>query len=209
MYPHQLKCRYAKLTRGMNRFLLTTICMLVFSYSYAQKLAIKTNVLYGAATYTPNLALEYGLGDRTTINISGGYNPWNLNNNLNKGYKLAHWVVQPEFRYWSCERFNGHFFGVHATYSIYNIGGKKLPMLFGKDSEKYRYKGSAYGGGFTYGYLLNITPRFALEFEIGAGYLHLNYDQYYAFKCGSFIKTDSRNYFGITKMGATLVFNLF
>ena len=41
----------------------------------AQDVAVKTNLLYGVYTYTPNLGLEVGLGKRTTLDISGGYNP--------------------------------------------------------------------------------------------------------------------------------------
>ena len=194
----------------MNRFFIIVILsMLISTASHAQKLAVKTNLLFGAVTYTPNVAVEYGLGKHTTINLSGAYNPWNLNNDKNNGEKLAHWIIQPEFRYWISEQFNGHFFGVHGTFSDYNIRGKKLPMFFGTDSEKYRYEGSAYGAGLTYGYALSLTPRFSVEFEIGAGYMHLNYDQYYAFKCGKFIKSSNNNYWGLTKAGITLAWNIF
>ena len=193
----------------MNRVFLILSITLLSTVSYAQKLAVKTNLLYGAVAYAPNLSLEYGLGDRTTINLSGGLNYWNMHNTCNLGKKLAHWVVIPEIRYWSCERFSGHFFGIHALYAHYNIGGENLPMLFGKNSNNYRYEGASYGSGFNYGYNLALTPRIAIEFEVGAGYMYLEYDQYYAYKCGKFIQPDSRNYFGITKAGISLVWNLF
>ena len=38
------------------------ILTLLVSYSRAQDIAIKTNLLYGGYTYTPNLSLEIGLG---------------------------------------------------------------------------------------------------------------------------------------------------
>ena len=194
----------------MNKYLLTVISLMFISVGiHAQKLAVQTNLLYGAVAYTPNLSLAYGLGDCTTLNFSVGYNPWNINNTIGQGEKLAHWIIQPEFRYWSCERFDGHFFGMHGIYSGYNIGGKNLPMLFGEDSENYRYEGISYGGGFSYGYNLALTPRFAVEFELGAGFMHLAYDQYYAFKYGKFIQPTTHNYFGVTKAGISLVWNLF
>ena len=190
--------------------LFAIFALTIFSgMAYGQKVALKTNLLYGGVTYTPNLALEYGISKRMTLNLSGGYNPWNINNTVDKGEKLVHWLVQPEFRYWSCERFNGHFFGFHGTYSLYNIGGKEFPILLGTDSGQYRHEGSAYGGGLTYGYVLNLSMRFALEFEIGAGYMHLDYDKYYAYKCGKFIGHSSRDYFGLTKAGITLAWNIF
>ena len=194
----------------MNKFVLTVLFLIFISLAIqAQKLTVQTNLLYSAVSYTPNLSLAYGLGDRTTINLLVGYNPWNVNNTINDGEKLAHWIFQPEFRYWGCSRFNGHFFGIHGLYSIYNIGAKNLPMLFGKDSKNYRHEGVSYGGGFSYGYSLVLTPRFAVEFELGAGYMCLDYEQYYAFMGGDFIQSTSRNYFGVTKAGISLVWNVF
>lgn len=43
------------------------ILTLLVSYSRAQDIAIKTNLLYGGYTYTPNLSLEIGLGKRSTL----------------------------------------------------------------------------------------------------------------------------------------------
>lgn len=54
---------------------------------------------------TPNLGVELGLGRATTLDISGNYNPFEKND----GKMFKHWLVQPEFRYWLCERFNGTF----------------------------------------------------------------------------------------------------
>lgn len=43
----------------------------------AQHVALKNNLLYDATT-TPNLALEIGLGKKTTLDLYGGYNPFTL-----------------------------------------------------------------------------------------------------------------------------------
>lgn len=64
----------------------------------AQDIAVKTNLLYWSST-TPNLSLEFGLGKRTTLDLTGAYNPWTLNKDKNK--KIKHWMVMPEFRYGS------------------------------------------------------------------------------------------------------------
>ena len=42
--------------------------------SYAQKVAVKTNLLYDATT-TMNLGLEIGLGKKWSLDLSGNYNP--------------------------------------------------------------------------------------------------------------------------------------
>ena len=80
--------------------------------TYLPKIAIKTNALYWA-TSTPNLGLEIGLAKKLTLDISGNYNPWKFSDNK----QLKHWLVQPELRYWLCERFNGSFFGLHGHYA--------------------------------------------------------------------------------------------
>lgn len=58
------------------------ILTLLVSYSRAQDIAIKTNLLYGGYTYTPNLSLEIGLGKRSTLDLGGGYNPGILTERL-------------------------------------------------------------------------------------------------------------------------------
>lgn len=40
---------------------------------FAQKVAVKTNVLYWATT-TPNLGFEFGLGKKPLLEFFGGYN---------------------------------------------------------------------------------------------------------------------------------------
>ena len=60
----------------------------------AQDIAAKTNLLYWSST-TPNLSFEFGLGKRTTLDLTGAYNPWTLNKDSNK--KIKHWLVLPEF----------------------------------------------------------------------------------------------------------------
>lgn len=45
--------------------------------------------------------------------------------------KIKHLMLQPELRYWFCEKFNGHFLGVHLHGGIFNVGGVKLPFGWG------------------------------------------------------------------------------
>ena len=44
----------------------------------AQNVALKTNLLYWATT-TPNLSAEFGLGKRTSLELTGAYNGWKPN----------------------------------------------------------------------------------------------------------------------------------
>ena len=118
---------------------------LLFSLSMsAQHFALKNNLLYDATT-TPNLGFEVGLSKKVTLDVSAGYNPFKFND----GKKLKHWLVMPEVRYWTCEKFNGTFIGVHALGGQYNIAGIKLPFGIFPNLKDHRYDGYLYGGGLT------------------------------------------------------------
>lgn len=192
----------------MKRLLILFILLIItVGYIAAQgEVGIKTNLLYGGYAFTPNLGVEIGLGKHTTLDVSGGYNWFNLDSGKNNNKKQVHWIVQPEFRYFLCEKFNGHFFGVHALYSQYNIGGNSLPMLFGKGSSNFRHEGWAAGAGLSYGYQLMLGRSWNLEFNIGVGYAQLKYDKYDCPKCGEKVENGkSKHYFGPTKAGVSLI----
>lgn len=186
--------------------LLIGACLLGLGEAKAQKVALKTNLFYGAYTFTPNIGLEVSLGGRSTLELSGGYNWFNRKGTAENNKKLVHWLGQIEYRYWLCNRFNGHFFGAHLLGSQYNIGGHNLPMLFGQGSDQYRYSGWAYGAGISYGYSFYLGKRWSLEATIGVGYAQLDYDKYPCVKCGKKIATERKDYFGPTKAGLSIVY---
>ena len=95
----------------------------------AQKVGLKTNALYWATT-TPNIGFEVGMGDRFTFYLDGGYNPWTLNKDVEINRKARHFLVSPEFRYWFCESFNGHFIGVNGNYTQFNVSALPIPNVF-------------------------------------------------------------------------------
>ena len=115
--------------------------------SVAQDMALKTNLLYDATT-TINLGYEVALNHKTTLDIWMNYNPWTLGRkwvglyeqelNTNsesasqRDSKLKHLAIQPEIRFWTCEKFNGHFFGVHLHGGMFNVGALKLPFSMGR-----------------------------------------------------------------------------
>ncbi|NDV56949.1 DUF3575 domain-containing protein [Bacteroides sp. 519] len=165
--------------------------------------ALKTNILYGA-TLTPNLALEIGLGKKTTLEFGGGYNFYEPSS----GKHWKHWLVQPEFRYWFCERFNGTFLGIHALGGEYNFAKINLPLAVFDDLKDYRYEGHYYGGGISIGYQWILGKRWNFEASVGAGYVRVHYDKYRCTSCGSAIDTGTKNYWGPTKATISLLFFL-
>ena len=145
--------------------------------SYAQKVAVKTNLLYDATT-TMNLGLEIGLGKKWSLDLSGNYNPWKFDDET----RLRHWGVQPELRYWLCEKFNGHFLGLHGHYAKYNVGG------------------------MSYGYQWLLGNRWSMEAVLGVGYARLDHSKYPCATCGTIQKSEKKNYFGPTKAAVSIIY---
>lgn len=171
----------------------------------AQNVALKTNLI-GDALLSPNLALEVGLAPKWTFNLSGEVNFWTVNQ-----HKWKHWVTQPEARYWFCDRFMGHFLGIHALGGQYNVGNIKNGISFlGSNFSKltdYRYQGWAVGGGIAYGYTWILGRHWNLEAELGVGYIYTRFDKYECQDCGR--KVDSNvphHYVGPTKAAINLVY---
>ncbi|MCL2727122.1 MAG: DUF3575 domain-containing protein [Bacteroidales bacterium] len=164
--------------------------------------AIRTNLVYWA-TLTPNFGAEYGITNKITFSLNGGYNFLNLKGSTENNSKFVHWIAEPEVRYWTCERFNGHAFGVHGIYSKYNIGGYKIPLLFEKD---FRYEGVAYGGGVSYNYHWMAGKSLGVEFTLGVGFVYLQYEKFPCGHCTEPINTFMKTYIGPTKLGINLIY---
>lgn len=191
----------------MNKIAILTIFFAGITLAgYSQKVTVKTNLLYGGYTYTPNLSMEVGLGKRSTLDFGAGFNPWNISGVENDNKKLAHLLGQVEYRYWLCQKFAGHFFGIHALGTQFNIAGYELPFLFEKGSKNYRYQGYGYGAGISYGYQFYLGKRWSLEANVGVGYARLHYDKYTCKKCGEKVGSQTKNYFGPTKAGISLIY---
>ncbi len=81
-----------------------------FQTVHGQNVAIKTNLL-SDAFFNPNLGIEIGLAPKWTLDVTGQLNAWTLSHDR----RWKHWTVQPEARYWLCERFGAHFFWCAST----------------------------------------------------------------------------------------------
>ncbi len=168
--------------------------------------SVKSNLLYDL-TGTVNLGAEVGFSPKYSLDISGNFNSWSTSGDK----KWKHWLIQPEVRYWLCDRFAGHFFGVHAHGGQYNIGGFDGKLnLFGTDFRKLkdsRYEGWFFGAGIVYGYAWVLGRHWNLEAEIGIGYSYTNYDRFECGNCGDKIESDKdHHYIGATKAALNLVY---
>ena len=190
-----------------KKMIITMLACLGVAYSVmAQKVAVKTNLLYDATT-TINLGAEFGLAPKWTLDVSGNYNPWTFSNNK----KWKHWLVQPEARYWFCNKMMGHFVGIHALGGQYNVGNVDADFKFlGTDFSElkdHRYEGWFVGAGVAYGYAWALSKHWNLEAEIGLGYVYSRYDKYKCEKCGEKVESDKdHHYVGPTKAAVNLVY---
>ena len=169
----------------------------------AQKVALKTNLLYDATT-TPNLGAELAMGKKSTLQLFYGLNPWKFASDRTK--QLRHWLLMPEYRYWTCQKFNGHFFGIHALGGQYNVGGIDLSNPVFKDLDEKRYEGWYAGGGLTYGYQWLLSRHWNLEASVGVGYIRFHYKEFPCTECGALIQENNKNYFGPTKLALSLMY---
>ena len=155
----------------------------------------------------PESRSEIGLAPKWTLDVTGQFNAWTLSHQR----RWKHWAVQPEARYWFCDRFSGHFIGLHAHGGQYNIGGFDGKVNFlGTDARKLkdtRYQGWFVGAGVAYGYAWILGRHWNLEAEIGIGYSYTRYDRFRCAGCGKKIETDKpHHYVGPTKAAVNLVY---
>lgn len=173
----------------------------LFFGAHAQKTSIKTNIPHWF-TATPNLGFEFALGEKVSLEFSGGVHPFEFGDTK----QLKYWVVWPELRYWLCETFNGHFFGLHGVGGQYNISGWDLPIDRLAGLKTNRYEGNAIGVGLSYGYQWILNNRWGLEFTIGGGFARFDYEKYSLGGSGQKVGENKKNYFGPTKGGLSIVY---
>lgn len=198
------------------RELLVCGVLLVSVASASAQVALKTNLL-GWATTTVNAGLEAGLSRHSTVSVTGYLNPWNFARDRH----FRFWNVQPEYRYWFCGKFNGHFLGVHALGGQYNARKINFPLrgltwggtyeendyfpagdhkggwpdLEGKNSGRHA-EGWFIGAGVTYGYQWMLSRHWNLEASLGAGYVYSPL-KYYG-RCERCVDRRRLNYVGPT-----------
>ena len=169
----------------------------------AQTVGIKTNLIPDGFL-SPNLGVEIGLAKKWSLDLTGELCLWDVNN-----HKWKHWLAQPEARLWLCDRFAGHFFGLHGIVGQFNFGNIHNNINFlGSDFSQlsdYRFQGTAAGAGIAYGYAWILGKHWNLEAEIGIGWIHAWFDKYSCMDCGKKLASDlEHNYFGPTKLAINI-----
>lgn len=156
--------------------------------------SIRTDLLRWA-TLTPDFGIEWRISRHMGIAVNGSWTSWSWNN---KDRRYALWEVAPEVRWYLGKEKRGYIGAVYKT-GEFNY----------KFSETGR-QGDLMGGGIVGGYQLKLSKVLALDFSLGLGYLHADYDKYTVIddvrvRCGK----GTKDWWGPTQAGVTLVWAIF
>ena len=184
--------------------------VLVLAAPAVKAQAIKTNVpllLVG----TPNVGMEFTVSQQFTTNLDILWMPYMFKKHEEVlralvGSADLRYYVKPRYHY-TINMYDGFYLGPYVEAGNFNIG-----FWRGEERESYRYKGWGISAGLSLGYKFYLSKRFRLDLNLGLGYAHLQYDKYqlggewadYPLEL-----KDTRAWFGPTKFGVHLVYNLF
>ena len=155
--------------------------------------AVKTNLAAWAGTIM-NLAADVQVSEHFSVELPVLWGPWYVSDK----HAVKTFTIQPEARYWLSKPGKGHFFGVHAHVGWFNVKWNRDRY---QDTDR-----PLLGAGISYGYLLPFNAHWAGEFTLGAGYANMRYDTYYNIDNGARIDTRTKNYWGITRVGLSVVY---
>jgi len=156
--------------------------------------AFRANLLRWA-TLTPDLGIEWRIHPSWGVLVNGSWTSWTWND---KDRRYALWEVSPEVRYYIGKEERGY---VGAMYKAGQFNYKFSAT--GK-------QGNLMGGGITGGYQLRLTGTLSLDFNLGIGCVHADYEKYEVID-GVRVRrgTESKNWWGPVNAGVTLVWKLF
>lgn len=155
--------------------------------------SVKTNFAYWAGAVA-NLSADIQLHRKLSLELPFDWSLWDIERE--HGVRLV--LFQPEVRWWMKNVGKGHFVGVHAHAGVFNVKWKDI---------RYQTAGRPLlGAGLTYGYSLPFSEHWGAEFLLGVGYANMKFDEFYNIDNGAKNCTDELNYWGITKLGISLVY---
>lgn len=155
--------------------------------------AIRFNLLRWV-TLTPDLGLEWRIGRAWGLLVHGSWTSWSWRR---KDRRYALWEVAPEVRYYIGKEKRGYLGAMYKAGSF----NYKLSAV-GK-------LGDLTGGGITGGYRLRLNNALSMDFNVGIGCLHADYDKYTVID-GVRVRSgkESKNRWGPVNAGVTLVWEM-
>ena len=157
-------------------------------------LSLRANLLRWA-TLTPDLGLEWRICQSWGIAVNGSWTSWTWSD---KDRRYALWEVAPEVRYYMGEK------------KAWYLGAMFKAGQFNYKLSETGKQGDLMGGGITAGYQLQLNKALALDFNLGLGYLNVDFEKYEVID-GVRVRrgNETKDWYGPINAGVTLVWKLF
>lgn len=157
-------------------------------------LSLRANLLRWA-TLTPDLGLEWRICPSWGIAVNGSWTSWSWSD---KDRRYALWEVTPEVRYYMGEK------------KAWYLGAMFKARQFNYKLSETGKQGDLMGGGITAGYQLRLNKALDLDFNLGLGYLNVDFEKYEVID-GVRVRrgNETKDWYGPINAGVTLVWKLF
>ena len=157
-------------------------------------LSLRANLLRWA-TLTPDLGLEWRICPSWGIAVNGSWTSWSWSD---KDRRYALWEVAPEVRYYMGEK------------KAWYLGAMFKAGQFNYKLSETGKQGDLMGGGITTGYQLQLSKALDLDFNLGLGYLNVDFEKYEVID-GVRVRrgNETKDWYGPINAGVTLVWKLF
>lgn len=157
-------------------------------------LSLRANLLRWAIL-TPDLGVEWRICPSWGIAVNGSWTSWSWND---KDRRYALWEVAPEIRYYMGEK------------KAWYLGAMFKAGQFNYKLSETGKQGDLMGGGITAGYQLRLNKALDLDFNLGLGYLNVDFEKYEVIddvrvRHGN----ETKDWYGPINAGVTLVWKLF
>ena len=157
-------------------------------------LSLRANLLRWA-TLTPDLGVEWRICPSWGIAVNGSWTSWSWSD---KDRRYALWEVAPEVRYYMGEK------------KVWYLGAMFKAGQFNYKLSETGKQGDLMGGGITAGYQLRLNKALDLDFNLGLGYLNVDFEKYEVID-GVRVRrgNETKDWYGPINAGVTLVWKLF
>ena len=156
-------------------------------------LSLRANLLRWA-TLTPDLGLEWRICPSWGIAVNGSWTSWSWSD---KDRRYALWEVAPEVRYYMGEK------------KAWYLGAMFKTGQFNYKLSETGKQGDLMGGGITAGYQLRLNKALDLDFNLGLGYLNVDFEKYEVID-GVRVRrgNETKDWYGPINAGVTLVWKI-
>ena len=157
-------------------------------------LSLRANLLRWA-TLTPDLGVEWRICPSWGIAVNGSWTSWTWSD---KDRRYALWEVAPEVRYYMGEK------------KAWYLGAMFKAGQFNYKLSETGKQGDLMGGGITAGYQLRLNKSLDLDFNLGLGYLNVDFEKYEVIDDVRVRRgNETKDWYGPINAGVTLVWKLF